>query len=50
MTPLDRLKRIFPERQAREMAAAGFDVVDVVPVGWAHLPVDEHLALIGGDR
>lgn len=51
MTALDRLIAIgLPPDQAETLAAADFDVLGVVPLGWVGLPFDEHLARIGGVR
>jgi hypothetical protein len=47
MTAYERLVRSgFAARPARELADAGFDVIGVLPLGWAALPIDEHLARI----
>lgn len=37
----------FTEAQAWSLARVGYGVVEVVPLGQARLPIDEHLSRIG---
>ena len=46
----ERLQRAgLADRSAWALASAGYDVIDIVPLGQVGLPFDEHLARISND-